>query len=479
LETKRVMQRLKQLWAEYAYLSINNEPPCWHTRVLLTIGISGQWQSIQTNHDKPLDAEQTQGPLLPSFVNGHSHAFQRSFAGLTESRQSGDHASDDFWSWRTRMYSVAQKITPPQQQAIAAQLYLELLQGGYTQVCEFHYLRRQPNGQNYAQPLAMSWALAQAAQQASIGLTILPVLYERAGFEHAGLRDDQQRFAQSAQETWDAAQAIAQAKMSLVNSGLAVHSLRAASAESISQLALLATDFQGPIHIHVAEQTAEVDDCLKATGMRPIEWLANKTGLDSRWHLVHATHTTPSDIQAVARSKANLIICPTTEANLGDGLADLPAWLAAKTPLSIGSDSHASRDALEEFRWLEYGQRLHWRKRIISGQHHPTESSCAATLIQSSHASGAQCAGLNAWGLTVGARADALVLDLTQPNLLGVDSQHWLDAAVFSSPSRPWRDVLVNGQWVVQNGAHRHQATIAAEFTRVMHELWKSAPLVG
>ncbi len=469
----------KQLWAEHAYVSVNNEPANWHQRVLLTIGADGCWQSIQTDQRKPAQAEQTNGPVLPSFVNGHSHAFQRAFAGLTEAREPNQQANDDFWSWRKRMYSVAQKISPTQQHAIAAQLYVELLQGGYTQVCEFHYLRRQPDGQDYAQPLAMSWALAKAAQQASIGLTILPVLYERAGFEHSALRDDQQRFEQSAQETWDAAQAISQAKINLVNSGLAVHSLRAASAESISKFTQLAAQFQGPIHIHVAEQTAEVDDCLKSTGLRPIELLASKNWLDSRWHLVHATHTAATEIQAVARSKANLIICPTTEANLGDGLADLPAWLAAQVPLSIGSDSHASRDALEEFRWLEYGQRLQWRKRNISATHGQNNLSSAVALIQSSLHSSARCAGLNDWGLRVGARADALVLDLNQPNLLGIDSQHWLDAAVFSSPSKPWRDVMVNGQWVIQNGAHRHQAEIAKEFARVMHELWKIAPLVG
>jgi formimidoylglutamate deiminase len=458
-----------QIWATKAYVSNAGGNAGWQSKVLLTIDSNGCWQSIQCNVDQPASALATSGPLLPSFVNAHSHAFQRAFAGMTEQRQA---PKDDFWSWRQAMYGVAQKITPDQLRAIAAHLYVELLKGGYTQVCEFHYLSQQPNGEHYPDRLAMTWALADAAQQANIGLTVMPVLYERAGFGSAKLLDEQKRFAQSARSVWDCAKAIDQSQRPLLNAGLAIHSLRAASVESIVQLRQLAIDFNGPIHIHVAEQTGEVQDCLTATGARPIQWLAQNKLLDARWHLVHATHASQSEIESVASNQAALVICPTTEANLGDGLANLPKWLETKIPLTIGSDSHACRDALEELRWLEYGQRLSLRQRNISADAIELSHSCAQNLVDLTMRSSAKACGAKAWGITLGARADALVLDLDQPNLLGVPEPYWLDAAMFSAPSHAWKDVLVNGHWVIRDRAHVNQDSIAEKFVRVMRELW-------
>jgi len=235
------------LWAPLAWL-----PEGWRENVLLRVGADGRWAEVTADVVlAPAGAHALAGPLLPGVVDAHSHAFQRAFAGAAERR---DAASDDFWSWRERMYAVALRIGPEQLRAIAAQLYIELLRGGYTHVCEFHYLRRERDGSDYADPLAMSWALADAAAEAGIGLTILPVLYERAGFADAGLRDEQRRFRASAAETVEAAQRIRAAGRPLVDAGLAIHSLRAASAESIAALRAHAESFAGPIHIHVAEQ---------------------------------------------------------------------------------------------------------------------------------------------------------------------------------------------------------------------------------
>ncbi len=462
-------QNSRQIWAAKAYVSDRLGVPTWQNNVLLTIDLNGCWQSIQCDIVKPTDAFATSGPLLPSFVNAHSHAFQRAFAARTERRES---PVDDFWSWRQAMYRIAQKITPDQLRAIAAQLYVELLKGGYTQVCEFHYLFKQPDGKHYPDKMAMTWAVADAAQQANIGLTVLPVLYERAGFDYPTLLNEQKRFAQSAQSVWDCANAIEQSRRPLLNAGLAIHSLRAASFESIFKLQQLASGFGGPIHIHVAEQTGEVQDCLRSTGARPIQWLAQNKLLDARWHLVHATHAIDSEIESVALSQAALVICPTTEANLGDGLANLPKWIENKTPLTIGSDSHVCRDALEELRWLEYGQRLSLRQRNISAGGSELVGSCAQNLLGITMRSSAKVYGGKAWGLTVGARADALVMDLNQPNLLGVSEPYWLDAAVFSAPTLAWNDVMVNGHWVIRNRAHPDQDSIAQTFVRVMRELW-------
>ena len=458
------------LWATQAWLGDPAGKAGWREHVLARIGADGRWSEITAGVVRPPAAAQVlAGPLLPALVDAHSHAFQRAFAGLAERR---DAQSDDFWSWRDRMYRVALRITPAQLRAVAAQLYLELLAGGYTQVCEFHYLQHDRDGRPYGDRLELSWALADAAAQAGIGLTVLPVLYERAGFAQPRLRDDQRRFGMGAADVWRAAREINDSRRPLVNSGLAIHSLRAAAPQSIAELRRLADGFAGPIHIHVAEQTAEVDECIGATGARPIEWLATQGTLDERWHLVHATHTVRAEIDAVAKSRAAVVICPTTEANLGDGLCDLPSWLAAGVPICIGSDSHISRDALEELRWLDYGQRLALRRRNVAAAPQAGIPSTAERLFALAVHGGAAAAGEAAWGLQVGARADALVADAQDAPLLGLPPKRLLDALVFSAPGRPWRDVMVAGRWVISG--HRHQASdlIARRFEGAMQSIW-------
>jgi formimidoylglutamate deiminase len=458
------------LWAPRAWLADATGRAGWRERVLLHIGADGCWSEVSAGvAEPPAHAQVVAGPLLPGIVDAHSHAFQRAFAGLAERREAG---ADDFWSWRDRMYAVALRITPEELRAVAAQLYVELLAGGYTQVCEFHYLQHDGDGQPYADPLELSWTLADAAAEAGIGLTVLPVLYERAGFSQPRLRHDQRRFAMGASDAWRAANTINGSARPLLNAGLAIHSLRAAAAESIAALRRLADGFAGPIHIHVAEQTAEVDDCLRATGARPLEWLAKQGLLDRRWQLVHATHTVPAEIDAVARSGAAVVICPTTEANLGDGLADLPGWLAAEVPIAIGSDSHASRDALEELRWLDYGQRLGLRRRNVAAAPQAGIPSTAERLFGLAVSAGAAAAGAPAWGLRPGARADALVADVQDAPLLGVPSERLLDALVFSSPGRPWRDVMVAGGWVISGHRQPARRAVAQRFEAAMQAIW-------
>jgi formimidoylglutamate deiminase len=464
-----MQQAFKKIWAPWAWLRLADAPAQWHPNVLLTVNDHGHWESITPNVTlAPDDAQVVANPLIPSFVNAHSHAFQRAFAGMTEHRKE---KTDDFWSWRQSMYGVANRVNTEQLRVIASQLYIELLQGGYTQVCEFHYLQHQPDGTPYDDPLEMMWALNDAAKVAGLGLTVLPVLYERAGFNAKELRPDQIRFQHTAEQVWKSAQAINLRGQSLLNAGLAIHSVRAASKESIRRLLDLANDFDGPIHIHVSEQTAEVDDAKNHYGARPIQWLAQQGFLDKRWQLVHATHTTPEEIQQIADCGASLVICPTTEGNLGDGFSDLPNWLRGKVAMTIGSDSHASRDALEEIRWLEYGQRLQLRQRNISAAPDVASGSSAQRLLGLALEGAADAAGLGVWGLCVGARADALVLDLQHPSLLGIAQPYWLDALVFSSPSQPWRDVLVGGSWVVKDGQHPKAKIVAQDFERVMREL--------
>lgn len=451
----------QRLWAPRAWVAGS-----WCESVLLESATDGHWSTVRPGTPQPADAAILSGPALPGLVNAHGHAFQRAFAGLTEWRDSD---GDDFWSWRDRMYGVALRITPEQLEAIATQLYVELLHGGYTHMCEFHYLQRASDGSRYDDSLAMTRALIRAAATAGIGLTMLPVLYERAGFEQPALRDDQRRFATTPEDVLRMRDAVRAMKAPLVNAGVAIHSLRAASPDAISGLVAGCAGDEGPIHIHIAEQTGEVDDCIASTGARPIEWLTQHVALDARWQLVHATHAVPDEIAAAAQSGAGIVLCPSTEANLGDGLCDLPRWLAAQAVLSIGSDSHVTRDWREELRLLEYGQRLRLRRRNISAAPGLGSPASAQHLFNCSLAGGATAAGFSDWGLQPGARADLLVVDTSDETLLGLPNAQWLDVLVFSSPSRPWRDVMVSGRWVVRN--HRHDAGGAEAFKSAMMQL--------
>ena len=458
------MSAARLLWAPRAWVDGR-----WQDQVLMEVGAKGHWVRLEAGRTAPDGARVLAGPVIPSLVDAHSHAFQRAFAGLAERREAGE---DDFWSWRDRMYGLALKVTPAQLRAIAAQLYVELLKGGYTQVCEFHYLQHQQDGSAYPDDgLALSWALADAAAEAGLGLTLLPVLYAHAGFAQPGLRPDQRRFATDAAWVWRAAQAVNAAGRPLVNAGVALHSLRAAHAADIRALQALVGDAELPIHIHISEQPQELRDCLAATGKRPMQYLCDTFAPDARWQLVHATHSEAAEIAAVARSGAGVVICPGTEANLGDGLCDLPGWLDAGVPLSLGSDSHVTRGWVEELRWLEYGQRLALQRRNVAADPGRAPSS-AARLFEASRAGSAAPAGLRQWGLVPGARADFLVLDPLSPGLLGLPPDSLMDGLVFASQERPWLAVYVAGHPRIEMGRHAGEARIAADFARCMGELW-------
>ncbi len=454
----------------------------WAKDVLLTVAPNGTWQSVQPNATPALQvgARHLDGPVLPGLVNAHSHAFQRAIVGLTERRSLGANASDDFWSWRDRMYSAANRITPDQLEAIASLLYTELLAGGYTQVCEFQYLHNDIDGRPYASPVEMSLALVRAAQRTGIGLTLLPTLYMRSGFTVTSLRADQRRFASTPDSVMRVVQDIQRqtATDPLINCGVAIHSLRAAGPSALFELAASAKKTGLPVHIHIAEQTQEVNDCILHTGQRPTEWLLTHAEVDARWNLVHATHSTPAELQSVQASGASVVICPATEANLGDGVFDLPGYAAAGGRWSIGSDSHVTRSWPEELRLLEYAQRLSLRQRNIAARILNHESSAAA-LFEAALAGGQQACGQALGGIAAGHRADFVTLDLQSAAFLGLPSDHCLDALVFSGPTPPFSDVFVAGHRVVEGGrAVGPDADVAlwpqlaGGFGKAMRALW-------
>ena len=432
---------MTRLWCEQAWVQGQ-----WAPHVLLEANDKGHWQTITPHTPKPLDATPVLQCAVPGLVNAHSHAFQRAIAGLTE-RQDPQRPGDDFWGWRERMYQVALRIDAAQLETIAEWLYREMLQAGFTQVCEFHYLHRQPNGAPYPDSAELGLALTRAADKAGIGLTLLPTLYMHRGLGQPGLSEAQRRFATQPDEVlaWQTRfQSLAQSqgRAHLLNAGVALHSLRAVDEAAIRTV----RDGLGnaPLHIHVAEQTQEVESCLQHLGKRPVEWLLDHIGLDARWNLVHATHTLPHELEGVARANASVVLCPTTEANLGVGLFDLGHALAHGVNWSIGTDSHVNRHPAMELQMLEYGQRLHHRQRNLAARH-AKQASTAAVLFDAALRGGVAACGQAVGGLSVGQRADVVELDPDQAPLLGLPRDHWLDAWVMGQPCLNAKRVWVAG----------------------------------
>jgi formimidoylglutamate deiminase len=368
------------------------------------------------------------------------------------------------------MYSAALRITPAQLEAVAALLYAELLQAGYTQVCEFHYLHNNVDGRPFADPLAMSMALVRAAQRTGIGLTLLPTLYMRSGFGANGLREDQRRFASTPDSVLRLAEGAA-AQGGHINAGLALHSLRAVDGGALHEVGAAAGAKGWAVHIHIAEQMQEVKDCIEAHGQRPIEWLLGHASPDARWNLVHATQGTADELLGVQRSGASIVICPSTEANLGDGVFDLPSYAAAGGQWSIGSDSHVTRSWQEELRLLEYSQRLTLKQRNIAARLMGASSS-AAVLFNAALGGGPAATSLPLGGLKVGQRADFAVVDRNSAALLGIPADHVLDAMVFSSPDARFSEVFVAGRRVVRDSQPAEWPRLSTDFLAAMAALW-------
>ncbi len=411
-------------------------------------------------------AEQIGKFVLPGMPNLHSHAFQRAMAGMAERRGRSD---DSFWTWRETMYSFAASVGPEALKAIAAQLYVEMLKAGYTQVCEFHYLHHQPDGRPYADPAAMSLALVEAAREAGIGLTLLPVLYMTGGFDGRPLVERQRRFYHEVDAYLALLGRLRAEEDGMLRVGVALHSLRAVPPEAMRTLLGSGAVDDMPIHIHIAEQIGEVQDCLALRNARPVEWLLDNADVDARWTLVHATHLTAEETRRLARSGAVAGLCPTTEANLGDGLFPLADYLGAGGLLGIGSDSHISVSPVEELRWLEYGQRLATRHRNIAAR--GEGASVGETLWDAALAGGVRASAVDTGRLEPGARADLIVLDDLSPLLAARHARDAMDSFLFAGNVPLVRDVMVNGAWVVKDFRHRDEASILSRFVAAVDRL--------
>jgi len=412
----------------------------------------------------PENADFVAGIVIPGLCNAHSHAFQRALAGRTEQRSPA--GQDNFWSWRERMYELAGRLDAESLAAIARQTYGEMLASGYTSVAEFHYLHREP-GSNRDDD-AMFQAICNAADQSGIRLTYVPVLYERAGFEQPRPEGHQELFALDVDGFLAHHERAQRSSSERLSVGIGAHSLRAVSEESLKKVVRVADTAGAPVHLHIAEQQREVDQCFSSLGRRPVRWLLENFDVDDRWCLVHATHMDADETESLARSGAVVCLCPSTEANLGDGLFPLHEYLMADGQIAIGSDSHISINPFEELRWLEYGQRLASQSRNVASLQEPH---VGRELFSRALAGGVQASTRTAAGLQVGAPADLVALDDNDPMLVGHGDASILDALVFSGYRLPIERVMVHGDWRVIDGDHVDQDGSRAAFAAALDRL--------
>ncbi|MCH2191075.1 MAG: formimidoylglutamate deiminase [Gammaproteobacteria bacterium] len=439
----------------------------WQQNVLISVN-QGLVTCIQAASAK-VDAHYSVDVLLPALSNLHSHSFQRAMAGLTETRASGL-SKNDFWSWRQIMYQFLQELTPEDIQAIASQVQMEMLESGYAACAEFHYVHHHSTGQHYQNLSELSQRVFQAAKLTGIGYTHLPVLYSYAGLNQTDLNANQLRFGCNVDVFSSLFDDIKSNLVTLpadAKLGIAPHSLRAVDKEGLELVNTLCPS--GPIHIHIAEQVAEVNEVKQAYGIPPVAWLLNNAKVDSRWCLVHATHINKDEVVGLAKANAVVGLCPLTEANLGDGIFNATEFLEHGGAIGIGSDSNVKISLSEELRLLEISQRLRDQRRVVLVSE--AIRSNGRYLYEQTLRGGSQALGRNSGALEVGKLADLVALNTEHENLIGLVGDQLLDAWIFSSDDDIVTDVWAAGRHVVTDGRHKARDKISADFKQTIIRL--------
>jgi formimidoylglutamate deiminase len=434
-------------------------PMGWQQDVTVALDGTGLITAVGTG----AEGEGMSGIAVPAMPNVHSHAHQRFMLGLAERAGPG---ADSFWAWREAMYGFALRLSPEDLEAVAAQLYVEMLKAGFSVVGEFQYLHHQPDGTPYDDPAEMSLRCLAAAEQTGIAITILPALYAYGGFGGQPSVPGQRRFINGAAQFLKIVERLSiQARCRV---GIAPHSLRAVTPELLREV-ISALPPDAPIHIHVAEQMKEVEDCLAFSGQRPVDILLSEFDLSDRWTAIHATHMTGGETERLARTGAIAGLCPTTEANLGDGIFPATSWMTAGGSMAIGSDSHITVSPAEDLRMLEYSQRLQDRTRnALAGA--PGQST-GRTLYEAALAGGARSMRQPVGAIAPGLRCDIAVLDAEHPLLAGRTEDAALDTWIFSGGNALVKDVFVAGQQVVKDRHHIHEDKIARNFRAALRRL--------
>ena len=436
----------------------------WAEDVLITID-GAEITAVAAGVEAPASVERSSGIALPGAGNVHSHAFQRAMAGLAERR--GDR-EDSFWTWREVMYRFLARMTPDDIEAVAAWLYVEMLEAGFTTIGEFHYLHNAPDGSRYADPAETAGRIVAAAAASGIGLTLLPCFYAHGGCGGQPPTEGQTRFL-SDLDGFAKLMEGSRRHLTMLGRGtlgIAPHSLRAVTPAELT--ALLQQHPSGPVHIHAAEQMGEVEQCLAWSGARPVAWLLQNMPVDQRWCLIHCTHMTAEESRGLAASGAVAGLCPITEASLGDGIFEAPRFLEAGGRLGVGSDSNIRISLAEELRTLEYGQRLRDHKRNRLGR---SGISTGRALFDHVRRGAVQALGLRAGGLGARAAADMVILDAAHPALVGRSGDTILDGWIFAAGDGVVRDVFAAGRRVVREGRHVAREALLARFTATMAAL--------
>ena len=453
------MRKREMLWAEQALTADG-----WHCDVRIELGTDGRIAAVESGCPA---AGHRVGVLVPAPANLHSHAFQRAMAGLTERR--GPDPRDSFWTWRRLMYRFLERLGPDEIESIAAFAQMQMLEAGFAAVAEFHYVHHQPDGASYDRLSELSNRIVAAASETGIGLTLLPALYQHGGCGGLPLQAAQLRFGNSPERfarLREEAGAAVRALDADARTGVAIHSLRAVDPEGLAFAAALAP--RDPVHIHAAEQTAEIEEVEACLGARPVEWLLANAGVDERWCLVHATHMTPGETAGLAASGAVAGLCPITEASLGDGIFDGANHLARGGRFGVGTDSNIRISLAEELRMLEYSQRLRDRARAVLAR--PGEST-GRTLFEAAARGGAQAAMRDAGSLAPGRLADLAALDAEAADLVGKRGDTLLDSFIFAGGDTMITDVWSAGRHVVESGRHVRHDEITGRYIGAINGL--------
>ncbi|MCH2077235.1 MAG: formimidoylglutamate deiminase [Rhodobacteraceae bacterium] len=437
----------------------------WQKDVLVEVGETGLIERIAVEEEPSSDAVKVDS-LLPAIANLHSHSFQRAMAGMTEYRAKGQ---DSFWTWRTLMYQFLEHLTPEHIEAIAGQVFVEMLEAGYASVGEFHYVHHQPGGTHYASQTELSDRIFAAADQTGIGLAHLPVLYSYGGAGKQELVEGQTRFGHSVDQFAQLMEAL-QSRLLEANPdttlGIAPHSLRATSPDELAQVT--ASFGNGPVHIHIAEQPKEVADISDWLGARPVEWLLDHENVASNWCLIHATHMTETETVDFATTGAVAGLCPITESNLGDGIFNGTDFLAAGGAFGVGSDSNVRISLSEELRTLEYSQRLRDISRNLMV---PGEGSVGHSLYKRAAEGGAQALSRNAGGIAVGKLADLTAINSNHPYLCALSEDQLINGFCFAADDSVVTDVWSAGRHMVKAGRHVHRDAVFSNYRTAMNDL--------
>ena len=451
---------MKKIWAKQALL-----PEGWRDDIAIEVSADGRIETVSSR--APGEDHFMVGVLMPAPVNGHSHSFQRAMAGLSERR--GEHSSDSFWTWRQTMYRFLAQITPEQFQAITAFVQMEMLEAGYATNVEFHYLHHQADGTPYTDLSEMSARVAAAASDSGIGLTLLPVAYRYGGCDGRPLGLGQRRFGNDPDRFVRLVEGAERALRALPSDtilGVAPHSLRAIATESLVDLAALRP--RSPIHMHLAETLAEVDEVQETLGSTPVTWMLENTELSSRWCLIHITQMQPSETESLAATGAIAGLCPLTEASLGDGIFDGIRWMNSGGSISLGSDSNIRISLAEELRQLDTSQRLRDHSRASFAL---AEKSAGRRLLEEVARGGAKAAGRESGAIKLGVFADLLSLDMSHPDLEGLQGDTVIDSFVFSGDNRMVEHLWSAGRHVVRNGRHIRRELITTAYKDAVRSL--------